>query len=51
VERFQHFETGVTAPLTFGPNQRVGSIGAVILKFDEESQGFASISDWFTPKN
>jgi ABC-type branched-subunit amino acid transport system substrate-binding protein len=50
LEHLQHFETGVTAPLTFGPNQRVGSAGAVILALDPNSHDFVAVSGWITPK-
>ncbi len=49
LEGLQHFETGVIAPLTFGPNQRVGSSGAVILALDPASHGLMRVSDWITP--
>lgn len=51
LESFQHFETGVTAPLTFGPNQRVGSAGAVVLALDPSGKGFVAVSDWIVPKS
>ena len=50
LEHLQHLETGVTAPLTFGPNQRVGSAGAVILALDTGSHDFVAVSGWITPK-
>lgn len=50
LENLQHFETGVTAPLTFGPNQHVGSAGAVILALDPESHDFVPVSGWITPQ-
>jgi hypothetical protein len=50
-EHLQRFETGVTAPLIFGPNQRVGSAGAVILALDPPGHAFVPVSGWITPKN
>ena len=50
LERLQHFETGVTAPLSFGPNRRVGSAGAVILALDPSGKDFVAVSDWIAPK-
>jgi ABC-type branched-subunit amino acid transport system substrate-binding protein len=50
LEHLQHFETGVTAPLTFGPNQSVGSAGAVILSLDPASHDFVAASGWVTPE-
>ncbi len=46
LEHLQHFETGVTAPLTFGPNQRVGSAGAVILALDPGNHDFVAVGGW-----
>lgn len=51
LERFQHLETGITAPLTFGPGQRVGSVGAVILSFEPMSRAFVATSGWLAPKD
>jgi len=50
LERLQHFETGVTAPLTFGPNQRVGSAGAAILALDAGANDFVAVSGWISPE-
>ncbi|MGB2603686.1 MAG: ABC transporter substrate-binding protein [Candidatus Sulfotelmatobacter sp.] len=50
LEHLQHFETGVTAPLTFGPNQRVGSAGAVILALDPSGKDFVAVSGWISPE-
>jgi len=51
LEHLQHFETGTTAPLTFGPNQRVGSAGAVVLSFQSESGTFVPAGGWVSPAN
>jgi len=51
LERLQQFETGVLAPLTFGPNQHIGSGGAAILGFDKQSQSLVPVSGWVAPKN
>jgi ABC-type branched-subunit amino acid transport system substrate-binding protein len=50
LEGLQHFDTGVTAPLTFGPNQRVGSSGAVMLAVDPTSHSLVAVSGWIMPK-
>jgi ABC-type branched-subunit amino acid transport system substrate-binding protein len=50
LEHLQHVETGVTAPLTFGPNQRVGNAGAVILALDPDSHEFVPVTGWITPQ-
>ena len=51
LERLQHLETGITAPLTFRPGQRVGSAGAAILTFDPVSRTFVAASGWLAPKD
>lgn len=50
LEHLQHFETGVMAPLAFGPNRRVGTAGAVILALDPADGDFVAVSDWISPK-
>jgi ABC-type branched-subunit amino acid transport system substrate-binding protein len=50
LEHFQQIETGVTAPITFGPGRRVGSAGAVILSFEPASRTFVSAGGWLTPR-
>ncbi len=50
LERLQHFETGVTPPISFGPNRRNGNVGGVIFVFDPERRSVRVASDWITPK-
>ena len=50
LERLQHFETGVTQPISFGPNRRNGNVGGVIFVFDPEHRSLRVASDWITPK-
>jgi ABC-type branched-subunit amino acid transport system substrate-binding protein len=47
----QSFHTGVTMPLHFSPNRRVGSSGALIFGLDAQTRDFAPISGWITPKD
>jgi ABC-type branched-subunit amino acid transport system substrate-binding protein len=47
----QSFPTGVTVPLHFSPNRRVGSSGALILALDARSGEFRPVSNWITPKD
>ncbi len=42
-------ETGVTPPLTYTPNRRVGSLGAAILKIDPDTLGYMPAADWREP--
>jgi ABC-type branched-subunit amino acid transport system substrate-binding protein len=50
LERLQHFETGVTQPITFGPNRRNGNVGGAILAFDPRQGRFGVMGGWLTPK-
>lgn len=43
-------ETGVTPPLTYTPNRRVGALGAAILKIDPETLGYLPAADWREPE-
>jgi hypothetical protein len=36
IEQLYNFDTGVTPPLTFGPNRRIGALGAHIVTVDLE---------------
>jgi ABC-type branched-subunit amino acid transport system substrate-binding protein len=51
LERLQHFETGVTQPITFGPNRRNGNMGGAILAFDPRQGRFSVKGGWLTPKD
>jgi ABC-type branched-subunit amino acid transport system substrate-binding protein len=46
LESFYEFETGLTPPVTFGPNRRIGVLGAYIVSLDLEKKGFTSASAW-----
>jgi ABC-type branched-subunit amino acid transport system substrate-binding protein len=43
-------ETGVTPPLTYTPNQRVGALGAAILKVDPETRELIPVDAWREPE-
>ncbi|HZW35537.1 MAG TPA: ABC transporter substrate-binding protein [Candidatus Deferrimicrobiaceae bacterium] len=43
-------ETGVTPPLTYSPNQRVGALGAAILKVDPETRELVPDAAWREPE-
>lgn len=43
-------ETGVTPPLTYTPNQRVGALGAAILKVDPETRELVPEAAWREPE-
>jgi ABC-type branched-subunit amino acid transport system substrate-binding protein len=44
------FQTGVTPPLTYNENRRVGAIGAAIFKLDGETSLQAAAAPWREPK-
>lgn len=44
------FPTGVTPPLTYGENRRVGALGAQILTVDVERQGLIVVAPWREPQ-
>ncbi len=46
LEGFYNFETGLAPPLTFGPNRRVGALGAYIVSIDLEKKEFKPASNW-----
>ena len=43
LDTLYNYETGVTPPLTFGPNRRVGAAGAHIVTFDTAKKEFIPI--------
>jgi ABC-type branched-subunit amino acid transport system substrate-binding protein len=46
LEGFYKFETGLTPPITYGPNRRIGALGAYVVSLDLENRGFTPVSDW-----
>ena len=46
LEGFYKFETGLTPPITYGPNRRIGCLGAYVVAVDIENKGFIPASDW-----
>jgi ABC-type branched-subunit amino acid transport system substrate-binding protein len=48
IEKLYQFETGVTPPLTYGPNRRIGARGAHILTVNLGEQRYEPVGDsWF----
>jgi hypothetical protein len=39
LEKFYQFDTGLTPPITYTPNRRIGAKGAYILGFDPNMRG------------
>ncbi|NUN22310.1 MAG: ABC transporter substrate-binding protein [Candidatus Jettenia caeni] len=46
LEGLYEFETGLTPQITFGPNRRIGALGAYIALVDPEEKKVISASDW-----
>jgi hypothetical protein len=46
IEKLYGFETGVTPPLTYGPNRRVGALGAHIVVVDFGNRQYVPLG-WF----
>jgi len=50
LEGFYEFQTGFTPPITYGPNRRVGALGAYIVTVDLEQRRLAPVSGWIVPR-
>ncbi|HEX4836647.1 MAG TPA: ABC transporter substrate-binding protein [bacterium] len=48
-ERFRLTTGGLTAPITYGPNDRKGADGIKLLRADVKTRQFTPITDWLTP--
>lgn len=46
LEGLYEYRSGFTAPITYGPNRRVGAIGAYIVTIDLTNKKLAAVSDW-----
>jgi ABC-type branched-subunit amino acid transport system substrate-binding protein len=45
IEELYQFKTGVTPPLTYGPNRRIGALGAHIVVVDLANERYAPVGD------
>jgi hypothetical protein len=45
LESMYQFDTGVTPPLSYGPNRRIGARGAHILTLDVENKTYRPVGD------
>ena len=51
LESLYAFETGVTPPLSYGPNRRIGALGAHIVTVDLANKTYTPVGDgWFEVK-
>ena len=46
LEGFYEFQTGLTPPLTYGPNRRIGALGAYVVTVDLKKKQFTPVSGW-----
>jgi ABC-type branched-subunit amino acid transport system substrate-binding protein len=46
LEGLYEYDTGVTPSITFGPNRRVGAMGAYVVSIDPAKREFISASGW-----
>ena len=43
------FNTGATPQITFGPDRRIGALGAYVVKLDLANKTFSQVDSWITP--
>ena len=46
LEGLNGFETGVTPAITYGPNRRIGALGAYVISVDLQKKQFVPVSAW-----
>lgn len=46
LEELQQYRTGLTQPISYGPNRRVGATGAYIVTIDLKEKQFVPVSGW-----
>src|SRR4030095_9888975 len=46
LESFYEYPTGLTPPITYGPNRRIGATGAYIVTIDLKRQQFVPVGGW-----
>jgi ABC-type branched-subunit amino acid transport system substrate-binding protein len=50
LEKLYDFHTGLTPPITYGANRRIGALGAHVVTVDLEKKDFVPVGGWVTPK-
>lgn len=48
LEGLYEFETGLTPKITFGPNRRIGALGAYVVTIDPEKKLFPAKAEWIS---
>ena len=46
LEKLYEFQTGLTPLITYGPNRRIGALGAHVVTVDLENNQFAPAGKW-----
>jgi ABC-type branched-subunit amino acid transport system substrate-binding protein len=46
LEGFYEFKTGLIPPITYGPDRRIGTLGAYVVRIDRDKRQFAPAGDW-----
>lgn len=46
LEGFYNFQTGLTPPISYGPNRRIGAMGAYVVMVDLKEKKFVPVSGW-----
>jgi len=49
LEGLYEFDTELTPRVTYGPNRRIGTLGAYVVALDVEKKRFIPVSAWITP--
>lgn len=50
LEGLKNFDGGMNAPLSFGPNDRIGTVGVNIVAFDPKSNTLQAQGSWIDPE-
>jgi ABC-type branched-subunit amino acid transport system substrate-binding protein len=48
MDKFYEFETGLTQPITYSPNRRIGALGAHIVGVDLQNRSFVPVGKWIS---
>jgi ABC-type branched-subunit amino acid transport system substrate-binding protein len=46
LEGFYNYQTGLTPPISYGPNRRIGAMGAYVVMVDLKEKKFVPVSGW-----
>ncbi len=49
LEGLYEFRTGLAPPISFGPNHRIGALGAYVFTVNPEKKEFQPVSEWISP--